>query len=129
MSELAHRLRTGAAPARVEAARLLARDAAAAAACAADLVSAAAADDEELREWATAALEDCGPPAVDQWDALAQLAAGGNADSAYWAVTLLGRAGAAAATHLPALRTIAERHAAATVRKRAQWAVERMEGK
>ncbi len=54
-------------------------------------------------EWATEALENCGPPSATELDFLQSCLASPTADVAYWACKLLGRAGAAAERTQPAL--------------------------
>jgi HEAT repeat protein len=79
--------------------------------------------DEEVLEACTAALEDVGPPAPDQIKPLAELAGDCTSDVAYWAVTLLGRAGNAAAAAVPKLIQVLESDADLPVRERAAWAL------
>jgi HEAT repeat protein len=76
---------------RAAAARQLASLGEDAAAAAVALVRCSGDENEELREWAVAALEDCGPPNAGDADALANLLTGRSADVAYWAATMLGR--------------------------------------
>ena len=87
------------------------------------LVRAAGDDDEEVREAAVGAVEDLGPPSAEQFAELAALASDANPDVAYWAVTLLGRAEAAAKSKLPALIAALEPKVAIQVRQRAAWAI------
>src|SRR5690242_18748726 len=49
------------------------------------------AGDDEVREWATSALEGMGPPLAADVNQLKQLLKSPNLDVAYWAATLLGR--------------------------------------
>ncbi len=79
--------------------------------------------DEEVLEACTAALEDLGPPAADQIQPLATLAGDCSSDVAYWAATLLGRAGSGAAAAAPALISVLESDADLPVRERAAWAL------
>jgi HEAT repeat protein len=79
--------------------------------------------DEEVLEACTAALEDLGPPAAEQIGPLTQLAGDCSSDVAYWAVTLLGRAGDAAAAAVPGLIRVLESDADLPVRERAAWAL------
>ncbi|TWT85713.1 hypothetical protein Pla123a_05200 [Posidoniimonas polymericola] len=86
---------------------------------------AAHAGDSDIGEPCIAALEKCGPPTVDQLDALVNLL---NADElpAYWAATLIGRLGPAGA---PAAAQLAETAAAQrpiAVRERAVWAISKI---
>ncbi len=78
---------------------------------------------EEVLEACTAALEDLGPPAGDQIEPLAQLAGDCSSDVAYWAVTLVGRAGVAAAPAVSKLIQVLESDAVLPVRERAAWAL------
>ncbi|REJ66136.1 MAG: hypothetical protein DWQ31_15730 [Planctomycetota bacterium] len=111
---------------RAEAAQQLCQAAEAARPAAVALVRAAGDEDESVQEWATAALEELGPPAEDDLSALAELTADANADIAYWAITLIGRlegAGAGATGELAAALA-AERPL--NVRQRAAWALGRI---
>ena len=78
---------------------------------------------EEVLEACTAALEDLGPPANDQIKPLAALAHDCSSDVAYWAATLLGRAGSGAAAAVADLIKILESDADLPVRERAAWAL------
>jgi HEAT repeat protein len=78
---------------------------------------------EEVLEACTAALEEVGPPAAEQIKPLAGLAGDCSSDVAYWAVTLLGRAGNVAAAAVPNLIHVVEGDADLPVRERAAWAL------
>jgi HEAT repeat protein len=78
---------------------------------------------EEVLEACTAALEDLGPPAADQIEQLGALAQDCSSDVAYWAVTLLGRAGDGAAVAVPQLIRVLQSDADLPVRERAAWAL------
>jgi len=78
---------------------------------------------EEVLEACTAALEDLGPPAVEQIKPLIELADDCSSDVAYWAITLLGRAGKGAAAAVPKLMQVLESDADLPVRERAAWAL------
>jgi HEAT repeat protein len=78
---------------------------------------------EEVLEACTAALEEAGPPTADQIRPLMPLVSDCSGDIAYWAVTLIGRAGAEAAPALPALVQVLESDADLPVRERAAWAL------
>lgn len=108
---------------RAAAAEQLAKNPSECQAAAVPLVRATADEDESVREWATAALEEMGPPAVDDCQALTQILAQDAADAAYWAATLLGRLESSAAAATPALATAIEKHSAPNVRHRAAWAL------
>ena len=77
--------------------------------------------DDEAREWIVSALESLGVPPEDTVAPLAKLAGNQTQDVAYWAVTLLGRAKAAAA--VTALAGTLAKHPAIVVRQRAAWAL------
>lgn len=81
------------------------------------------AGDEAIGDWCAAALEDMGPPTVDQLDALIPLATSATEATAYWAATLLGRLGPEAAGAAETLAQAATGHAAISVRERAVWAL------
>lgn len=93
---------------------------------AAALVLAAADENEEVREWATGALEELGPPEEEQAGRLAELLSRPEPDVAYWAATLLGRLGRGAAAEVPALTGALAGDGAAAVRERAAWALGRI---
>jgi HEAT repeat protein len=81
---------------------------------------------EDVRQWATAALEELGPPAAADVGELAVLLESPHADGGYWAATLLGRLGARGAAAVPALaKTLAGTRDLA-VRQRAAWALGQM---
>ena len=90
---------------RVEAAERLARLGPDARDAALDLVRACRDEEEAVREGVTAALEALGPPKVSDVDALCALLATDDADTAYWAATLLGRLEGGAGSAVPALAT------------------------
>jgi len=79
--------------------------------------------DEEVLEACTAALEEAGPPSVEQIAPLMSLTSDCSGDIAYWAVTLLGRARADAAPAVPALVAVLESDVELPVRERAAWAL------
>ncbi len=82
--------------------------------------------DEDLRNWCTAALEEIGAPAMEQIDELALLASSANTDVAFWAATLLGRAGSLATSATTILSERSSDPATPEVQKRAAWALERI---
>ena len=108
---------------RAEAAELLCRAGTAAVAATLPLVEACGDDDSRVREWAVAALEELGPPPAEIIEHLAEIAAGPEPLSAYWAATLLGRAGRDAAAAVPALATCVASAEDMAVRERAAWAL------
>ena len=79
--------------------------------------------DEAVAEWATAALEELGPPPADDCPRLAVLLEGSPNSTAYWAATLLGRLGAAAEASVPQLAAALEQHTCSDVKHRAAWAL------
>ncbi|MEM9187431.1 MAG: HEAT repeat domain-containing protein [Planctomycetota bacterium] len=119
--QLAAELSSGQAERRLAAARTLASLGQAAAPAAAIL--AATTGDAQAGEWCVAALEELGPPPVDQLGALTRLANEPDESIAYWAATLLGRRGPDAAAATNALATAAESHPAPAARERAVWAL------
>lgn len=87
------------------------------------LIGACSSQDEDVMNWCTAALESVGPPELHQIEDLTLLANSANADVAYWAVTMLGRAHDQAA---PAVSVLIERltdSSAPQVQRRAAWAL------
>lgn len=87
------------------------------------LVLACGDEAEEVREWATSALESLGPPEATDVGQLISLIEAKSPDVGYWAVTLLGRLKAQAA---PAVEALARTVAASphlSVRQRAAWAL------
>jgi HEAT repeat protein len=115
---------SGADPAtRTEAAEQLSRLGPEAAPVAVALVRACGDDSEEVRESVVAALEDMGPPKIEDIDLLAALLSDLAADVGYWAATLLGRLEADAAPAVPALRAAVTDAGDGSVRQRAAWAL------
>jgi len=88
-----------------------------------DLVRACGDADEQVREWVVAALEELGPPPDDAIATLAPLAGATDPLVAYWAVTLLGRSGQAAAATVSLLADRLGDRAAPEVAERAAWAL------
>ena len=118
-------LTTGAAAARAEAAEALCRAGEDARAAAVPLVRACG-DDEPVREWAVAALEELGAPPVTAIADLMPLAGHHNELVAYWATTLLGRSGQAAAAAVPTLAEVLTAARDPAVAERAAWALGRI---
>jgi len=87
------------------------------------LVSACRTSDPTAHAWCAAALEELGPPLPDQIDSLIELARDPALDVAYWAVTLLGRAGKAAAPATATLIDVLRHSQELPVRERAAWAL------
>jgi HEAT repeat protein len=123
VSQLAAALGGGDPAERAKAAERLARLGADAQAAAIPLVRASADEAEEVREWATAALEELGPPEAGDRDALAGLLEDDHADVGYWAATLLGRLGREAAAAVGPLAEALSVDRATSVRQRAAWAL------
>lgn len=70
------------------------------------------------------ALEELGPPPVEQLPEIAKLVISADENVAYWAATLLGRAGEAATPYLASLEESAKNEGATVeVRERAVWAM------
>jgi HEAT repeat protein len=78
---------------------------------------------DDVGEFCAAALESLGPPAADQISQLVTMADDCSGDVAYWAITLLGRAGPEAASGVSALVKVLQSDADLSVRERAAWAL------
>ena len=87
------------------------------------LVKACGDADDQARDWAVAALEELGSPPPDAIGDLTALVGSGNALVAYWATTLLGRSGQAAAAATGALATVLDSGGDPAVAERAAWAL------
>ena len=109
--------------ARAQAAEQLCRLGEAARPAATALVQACSDASEDVREHAVAALEELGSPAAADLDTLTELAGHEQDSVAYWAVTLLGRAGEGAQAAVSELVRALASHPAASVRQRAAWAL------
>jgi HEAT repeat protein len=70
-----------------------------------------------------AALEEVGPPSESRLNDLVQLLDDTPSDVQYWAVTLLGRAGAAAAGAVEAIARLLRDSSDLATRERAAWAL------
>lgn len=125
-AELASQLSGGEPTQRLNAAERLAMMGPDAAPVAAALVEACA--NAELQDTCVGGLEEMGPPAADQIDRLAELAQSEEELVAYWAVTLLGRAGADASRYTAVLEGIASGAPSEAVRRRAAWATPKVAG-
>ena len=125
LAQLVVRLRDSDGKARLDAAERICHMAEEAAPAAVDLVGACGDDDEQVREWVVAALEGLGAPPEASIPALGGLAASENPLAAYWAITLLGRAGQAAKSAVPAVTACLQSKDEA-VRRRAAWAIEKI---
>jgi len=108
---------------RAEAAEALCRAGTDAVAAAVPLVKACSDADDQVREWAVAALEELGPPPAATISELTALAGGAHPLVAYWATTLLGRSGKAAAAATPTLAKSLESAGDPAVAERAAWAL------
>ncbi|MFM1904749.1 MAG: hypothetical protein RLZZ440_2649 [Planctomycetota bacterium] len=124
--DLAARLTAADAAARLDAAERLARAGAAAAAATLPLVLACGDADEGVRDQAVAALEDLGPPPPDAIPSLVEQVANPDPLVAYWAITLLGRSGEAAAAAVTSLTQQLGAAPDPAVRQRAAWALGRI---
>lgn len=93
--------------------------------------------DESVREWSAAALEQMGPPDAGDLAALTELLAcagaakttpevDSQAQVQYWAATLIGRLGPAAAPAVAELGRLLGGPATIEVRQRAAWALGRL---
>ncbi len=78
--------------------------------------------DEEVRELATACLEEAPAPAAEELSSLIHLLADSHSDVSYWAATLIGRMELRAAPASDSL-TSALTHSEMAVRQRAAWAL------
>jgi HEAT repeat protein len=87
------------------------------------LVLACADPAEPVREWSVAALEGLGPPDGGDIEQLMALTGHEAPSVAYWAVTLLGRAGPAAEGAVGELSAALGSHPELSVRQRAAWAL------
>ena len=125
ITNLVELLRSGDPATRLDAAERICRMAEDAAPAAVDLVRGCTDADEQVREWVVAALEGLGAPPEAAIPALAGLATSENPLAAYWAITLLGRAGQAAKSAVPAV-TSCLKAADESVRRRAAWAIEKI---
>jgi len=108
---------------RGEAARLLCQAGPAANSAAVALVHAVGDDDEDVRQWATAALEDLGPPPLDDLHRLGEVLSQPQADRAYWAATLIGRLGPEGQAAVAALAATVGSKQPLTVQQQAVWAL------
>ncbi|MEA1951211.1 MAG: HEAT repeat domain-containing protein [Planctomycetota bacterium] len=89
-----------------------------------ELVRAMANENEEVRELVAAALEELGPPPIEQLAELAGLLEDPHADVGYWAATLLGRLGETGKVVVPSLIDVAGNISSdLAVRQRAVWAL------
>lgn len=126
ITDLGEQLSSSDPPTRNNAAKLLSQNADAAVDVAIELVRYSGDPDRVVAEYCVATLEELGPPAASQLEPLAELAVSENPDVAYWAVTLMGRAGVAATDHAMLLGDIVISEADVVVRERAAWALSRI---
>lgn len=108
---------------RTEAAERLCRAGLDAVPAAVPLVKACGDAHDEARDWAVAALEELGSPPPEAIGDLTALVGSGHALVAYWATTLLGRSGQAAAAATAALAAALDSGRDASVAERAAWAL------
>ena len=87
------------------------------------LVLACGDEAEEVRQWATTALEGIGPPETSDTEQLASFIEGRSPDVGYWAATLLGRLKNKAAPAVNALAGAVAGSRHLPVRQRAAWAL------
>lgn len=87
------------------------------------LVEACGSGDDSVRQWCAGALEELGPPTTSQIPRLIELAGDARLDVAYWAITLLGRAGDAAARAVATLADVVRNSGETPLRERAAWAL------
>lgn len=126
ISDLADMLNSDDSATQRRAAELLSQNADVAADVAIDVVRHVGDEDRVVAEYCVATLEDLGEPPSSQLEELSELATSQNPDIAFWAVTLMGRAGIAAAEHCMLLGDIVISDAAPQVRERAAWAIARI---
>jgi HEAT repeat protein len=108
---------------RKAAALSLAQSGLAARGAAIELLRAVGDSDEAVREAAVAALEELGPPRVEDLEGLAGRLGAASADTAYWAATLIGRAGNEGAVVVSLLEAALRTRDEAAVRERIVWAL------
>lgn len=108
---------------RIDAAERLCRAGEAALPATVALVHACGDDEAEVRDWSVAALEELGTPPAGALDDLEHLLHGGQPLVAYWAATLLGRSGQAAASAVDALTACLTAATDPAVAQRAAWAL------
>ena len=87
------------------------------------LVLACGDEEEEVRQWATAALEQLGPPLASDVAQLETLIEARSPDVGYWAATLLGRLKGEAAAAVDTLARAVAGQCGIAVRQRAAWAL------
>ena len=85
------------------------------------LVLACGDEAEEVRQWATSALEQLGPPEASDAEPLTSLIDAKSSDVGYWAATLLGRLKSASSVDALAHAVAGSPHL--SVRQRAAWAL------
>lgn len=108
---------------RREAAEACAKDPSIAMAAIVPLCRCCSDSDEQVSQWAQAALEELGPPAKDELDALLELIDSAEL-TAYWAVTLIGRLEADGAPAAATLAGLVEKEdTPVEVRNRGIWAI------
>lgn len=123
IAALVARLGDPATGARIDAAERLCRAGVDAAPAAVALARGCGDDDAEVRDWCAAALEELGPPPPSAVADLTSMVAGPSSLAAYWAATLLGRSGQAAASAVDALTACLTTATDPAVAQRAAWAL------
>ena len=121
-----HQLRTGDTARQAEAAEALAGLGEGAQAAIPALVQYCGDADEGVRNWCVAALEEVGPPARNHLADLSAMAQAADSEVAFWAVTMLGRAGADAHEAIPVLLERLQDRNVPTVQERSAWALGRV---
>lgn len=91
-----------------------------------ELVSACA-DDDTVRDAAVAALEELGPPTPEVLPSLVTLVSSSDPLVAYWAITLLGRAGVAAKFSQDELASVLTTSSVISLRERAAWSLSKID--
>jgi len=87
------------------------------------LIGACRSDDSQVRQWAVAALEQLGPPRIEDVGGLISLVDAQEELAGYWAVTLLGRLRAEAASAAQSLGRTLKCSPYPSVCQRAAWAL------
>ena len=83
----------------------------------------ACADEEAVRDCAVAALEELGPPPTESLERMTRSVSASDSLVAYWAITLLGRAGATASSSQDELIAVLAKSQELSVKERAAWAL------
>lgn len=108
---------------RVARLQALANDADAAAKVAVELIGCVADSDEEVRNWASEALENLEAPLASDASAIAKQIGNPADDAAFWALKLLGRLGEDAKSQEANIAAVLKSNRAITVQQNAAWAL------